>query len=388
MNKKKVAIVINSLTTGGAEKFVLRFVEKTSDQFEFYLILLYNEIKQPVRIDPDRIFHLNQNEKSGNLSNFLKLPLLAFRVHKLLRVHKIDTVFSLLTRPNFISCFLKVIGYQGKVLISERTCLTEYYATLGKTSAFIGKTLVKYLYARATFVIPNSQYSALDLKDHFGISESKIVYIPNFIDVSAIPLPPSPGTVSGSHSFTFIHIGRFRPEKNHKMLLDAFENIRLPGCKLIVLGFGDMMRSEIMGQVGKSRKREAIRIVENETNPFKYLAESDCLVLSSDFEGFPNVILEALAWGVPVISTDCKSGPREILAPSSDFTYQLNDSIEFAEYGILTPVKNPELLTASMEKLMTDADLYREYCTKSRVRARDFDVSSSVTKLAKIMEEN
>lgn len=388
MQKKRVAIVINSLTTGGAEKFILNFIEKTSDHFDFYLILLYNDIRQPVKINPEKIFHLNQNQRSGNLVNFIKIPSLSFRIHKLLKKHEIATVFSLLSRPNFISCFLKIIGYKGNVLISERTCLSEYYSTMGRVNSFIGKLLTKWLYTRATYVIPNSQYSALDLKNNFGIKDSKIIYIPNFIESSTIQITPSPNLLEDKSSFTFIHIGRFRPEKNHKMLLDAFENISLPNCRLIILGFGELMREKIFDQTSKSKKGDSIIIIENENNPFKYLAVSNCLVLSSDFEGFPNVILEALICGVPVISTDCKSGPREILAPSSDFTYQLQNSIELAKYGILTPVKNPDLLTVSMEKIITDKELYKEYCKKAMLRAQDFDVTSIVNKVSKIIEEN
>lgn len=114
-------------------------------------------------------------------------------------------------------------------------------------------------------------------------------------------------------------------------------------------------------------------LLGRQSNPYKYISQADCFVFSSNYEGFPNVLLEALACGLPIISTDCMSGPREILAPNSEPSFQIKDNIEDAEYGVLTPVDDSEKLAAAMEMMMEDESLRDSYRSKARHRAKEFD---------------
>jgi N-acetylgalactosamine-N,N'-diacetylbacillosaminyl-diphospho-undecaprenol 4-alpha-N-acetylgalactosaminyltransferase len=105
-----------------------------------------------------------------------------------------------------------------------------------------------------------------------------------------------------------------------------------------------------------------------------WLKKSDCLVLSSDYEGFGNAIVEALDSGVAVISTDCRYGPREILAPETDINISLKNRHEVAHYGILTPVKDIACMTGAMNQMVSDADLRNRYKDLGPKRAADFDI--------------
>ena len=89
------------------------------------------------------------------------------------------------------------------------------------------------------------------------------------------------------------------------------------------------------------------------------MTSADCMVMSSHFEGLPNVFLEALACGLPIISTDCPSGPREIIAPDTNRNHQTTKAIELAKYGILTPVGNADKLAEAMQ-FMYENEQYRK----------------------------
>ena len=97
-------------------------------------------------------------------------------------------------------------------------------------------------------------------------------------------------------------------------------------------------------------------------------------MLSSNVEGFPNVLIEALACGKPVISTDCSSGPRELLAPDTDLHHRAINNYEVGEFGILTPVKDVISLANAMKKMYEDAPLRNQFAAKAARRAEQFDV--------------
>jgi N-acetylgalactosamine-N,N'-diacetylbacillosaminyl-diphospho-undecaprenol 4-alpha-N-acetylgalactosaminyltransferase len=122
-----------------------------------------------------------------------------------------------------------------------------------------------------------------------------------------------------------------------------------------------------------------VHFLGHKSNPFSILAKAEILVLSSEKEGLPNIIIEALACGVPVISTDCISGPREILSPESNFESLLSNEMEFAEYGILYPVNNTELLGEALFHLLSNGKMRMQYVLKGLRYVKKYD-KSTITK--------
>ena len=108
-------------------------------------------------------------------------------------------------------------------------------------------------------------------------------------------------------------------------------------------------------------------------NPYQYLSRADIYVLSSETEGLPNIIIESMVCGTPVISSDCISGPREILYPTSDLNISLKNKIEKGTYGILYPVGEVELLKESINLLLENKDLCNEFIRKGYERIEEFD---------------
>ena len=177
---------------------------------------------------------------------------------------------------------------------------------------------------------------------------------------------------------TIINMGQMGKQKNQKDLIKAFKKIKekIKNAKLVILGQGNL-EPELKGLSKSLGIENDVYFLGWQKNPFKFLANSKIFVLSSLWEGLPYVLLEAMASGLPVVSYDCRSGPREILAPKTDSSFQTKN-IEFAEYGILVEPEKHELLTEAVVKFLSDDNLCKKFEEKSRKRAMDFDIKNII----------
>jgi len=158
-----------------------------------------------------------------------------------------------------------------------------------------------------------------------------------------------------------VTVGRLVDLKDHVTLINAFAKVREDiDVRLYIIGDGpNRKKLERLGQtLGLA---DDIRFLGWQRNPFALLKQADAFVLSSRFEGFGNVIVEAMACGLPVISTDCPSGPHEIL--------------EGGETGVLVPVGDVDALAQAITAMLSNRQKLAEYAQKSKSRVKDFDVS-------------
>ena len=372
--KPKILIFINTLGFGGAERVVSQLLVHLQKDFEIHLALLTKIIDYDIPKDV-KIFDLKQPFNENTIFTFLKLPVLALKLKRYCKKHNITKCVSFLNRPCYISGFMRSwYSFKDKILMCERT----HQSTLFKNDTFFYKTvssfLIKFAYNKADLVLTNSVVMAEDLVENFDIKVPiKVIYNP--IDVSAVKLKSldEPDYFFEPEIFHFISVGGFRKEKNYSLLLEAFAIIKELQVKLIFIGGGDL-ENELKQKAQQLNLSDKVVFAGFDANPYKYMVRADCLVLSSYVEGFPNVILEALACGKTVISTDCKSGPREILAPHSALNFQILKGFENAEYGIITSVKSPADLAMAMKEVYENKELRNKYENKASKRAEDFDV--------------
>ena len=368
---------------GGTERVVSILLDKLNDDFEFHLVLLDNSIVYPIP-SAMKIHHLSSILNTrNNLINILSIPLLSFLYARFCNKNNIEVSLSFLNRPNFISTLAKVFGLKANVIISERSYpALQYEKGFG---AWIGRSLIKILYRKADLITANSKRTALDLKQTFGLVKTPSTVIYNPINIASMQSEKEKSiTLSKFEGLTFVHVGNFNPVKNHKLLIEAFSKLNFEDCRLVLVGEG-RLEPKIKALVQKLDLQEKVIFAGRLNNPAAAMAKADCLILTSDIEGFPNVLLEALACGLPIIATDCLSGPREILSPQSDFIYQLKDDLELAEHGILTPVNSVNLLAKAMKIMYADKEMRVKYASKATERAEEFDTTKITKQFASIL---
>ncbi len=144
-----------------------------------------------------------------------------------------------------------------------------------------------------------------------------------------------------------------------------------PDLKLILVGDGPD-KEQIEALVNNLDLADSVILAGWQENIFAFMTRAKALVLCSRHEGWPNVLVEAMACGCPVIATDCQTGPREILSDN--------------EYGLLVPVDDPEALARSVEKLLTDESLKTHFQAQSRLRAQDFDLEQIGPKYVRLLQ--
>jgi len=373
MKNKNILIFCISLNRGGAERVVsLLLKEFTSlDNVNIHLVMLEDAIayELPKAITP---IILSKSHNNG-VYKFLELPLIAYKLAQYIKVQKIETVLSFLYRPNYINILAKLFGAKHKAVINIRSTTSRYLneGLLGKINLF----LIKSLFNKSDLIISNSLGVDEDLKKIMDIrTQTKVINNPldlDFIEKEKL--------ICRDIKFKFdkniryvISLGRLIPLKRNKDLIDAFYELQKQDetIKLIFLGDGSM-REELQSYCKSLNILNKVDFLGDVTNPFYYLAKSDLFVLNSQTEGFPNVLIEAMASGIPVISSDCKSGPREIL--------------KGGKYGYLYPVGDIKLLIEKMKKVLySNLDITRVK-NMNKERVFDFRVEKIMKKFTEVL---
>ncbi len=337
MSSKNILVFCATMQKGGAERVISLLLKELENErnIKVHFMMMEDGIDYdlPKSITP---IILSNSKKSG-VKKLLELPFIAMKLKKYIKENNINIVMSFLYRPNYINILAKIFGSSHKSIINIRSTTSRYKneGLLGKINLF----LINNLFDKADLIISNSKGVDEDLKSIMNITtNTKVIYNP--VDIKYIN---SKKDICEDVDFDFkedkkyvISVGRLIPLKRNIDLIKAFFELQKEDDNLEVLFLGDgILKDDLINDCVKLVIKDKVHFLGNVKNPFYYLAKSDLFVLNSEIEGFPNVLVEAMACRLPVISSDCKSGPREIL--------------EDEKYGLLYPVGDISSLIEKMK---------------------------------------
>lgn len=350
---QKLAIFIYSLGSGGAERVVATLLPILNLKFEVHLILMSDKFSY--EIPPCKIHFLENSSPSENaLLKFIKLPFLALKYKKLCQSLGINTQFVFLNRPNYIALLARIFGLKARLVINECTTPSVMYAKKNLTS-LINLCLIRLLYPSADLILANSQGNKEDLLENFHIKPEKCELLYNAIDLENIE-KKAKEPINLKDKF-ILSVGRLDKGKNHALLIKAYARLKTD-LKLVILGEG-VLKDELENLIKVLNLEDKVLLLGFDSNPYKYMSKCEFFAFASIFEGFSNVLIEALACGCAVVCTEHKSGAKELFG---------ND-----EFGLLVEVDNENSLYKGLKLMLKDQSLREAYKKKAKTHALDFD---------------
>lgn len=383
-----IAILVPSLGIGGAERVAAYlgnyYYEKGHNVFYFFLA------------NSGRAFFPAKGTvvKTHVFSPFLRgkttdiIRELAFAAHsyrKLKKRYRIDVAISFMETCNYINICSKG---KEKVVISVRTVLSERSECRG---VILNKSWIKALYNRADQIVAVSEYVKNDLSKEYGIRDKKIVAIPN-ISVLYESIQEDLPWKYGSKAI--VSVGRLDPIKQHDRMIRAFSYVskRQPEARLLLVGGGNQI-NYLQSVCKKMQMENSVVFIGESTDVGYYLQHARAFVMSSRVDGFPNAMVEAMACGVPVITTDSRGGCGEIVGK-----VRSADEIQYCKYGILTPhmegqpseqiqlSKEEKMLGEGMLQLLENDELNKKYSDRARKRSEDYSEGKIMARWDQILK--
>ncbi|EKD44103.1 MAG: glycosyl transferase group 1 [uncultured bacterium (gcode 4)] len=311
MTRKKIYFLINSLGAGGAERVVSNIATDFSWSHNVTIITLKDEKFFDL---PENVKYLPLSHTRNNLVMVMLIPWFYFRLRSLLPEY--DTGVSFLEISNFLH------------ILARRNAIISFRIHIDFFRGFVGsvyRLLIKLLYPKAGKIIVNSEENRYDLADFLYIPINRITTIYNPISVAEIEQKKQEPVESWileriKDKKVFVTTGRLEWQKHHELIIQAFQKLYLLGERdFIWLIVGDWWeRNRLEKMVADSSLQGNVLFLGTQKNVFKYLSIAHYFVYASEIEWFPNVLIEAMACNLPIITSDFKSGAKECVLWSYD----------------------------------------------------------------------
>lgn len=389
----KILIILDSLALGGgAEKFAASLGTELHKNHKIYYLTSFDD--NPKYNFEGEYLTFNENHSKNILSKIIDFFVMSYKIKRICKKKEIDLIISVGEVANFRAILSKYF-FRNKVKIYASHHL---YPEIHK----INWDRIKFLYPEADKIICVSKTIEKVLKEKYGLNNLLTIY--NMIDIQSNLEKANEQLIEdykeiSAERFVFINIGRLNFQKGQWFLIRSFKKVtaKYEDAILFILGDGDL-KPKFTKLIKELKLERNVFLLGNQENVYPFLKMSDCFVLSSLLEGFPLTLIETLSINIPIISADCKTGPRECLCPELDLDQKINYPY-LGEYGVLIEPfekklkfsndkldKTELMLSNIMIKLIEEPELRKKY-SHGFNRAKNFDKNIIIDKWEEIFTE-
>ncbi len=353
----KVLFVTPTLAFGGAERVLLTLIA-TMDRRAYKPVLAALSTTGSYQGEVPDWLRVHDLKRESRFS----FPGLIFKMADVLRRERPDIAVAFTGLANLVVLLAHRLAKTGtRIVVTEHINPTQMYASAEEPLGIVKRKMIRWLYPSADQIIAVSQGVRDDLVGNFGLPPEKIAVVYDPVDlrrVRDLGAEPAGHPWFASVRPVIASAGRMTSQKDFPTLLRAFAILRRTyPARLVLIGDGPE-KNRLRGLAWELGVAEDTAFVGYRPNPYKYMARASVFVLPSKFEGFGLVLVEAMALGVPVVSTCCPSGPEEILRRGAD--------------GLLVPVGDHERLASAITRLLIRPDLRAWFSRCGLARAEHF----------------
>ncbi|WP_215114277.1 glycosyltransferase [Exiguobacterium sp. s70] len=399
--KKNLVLLIPQMYRGGAERVVSRLSSLLKNDYNIKVVV-FDDSRISYDLDCE-IISLNVPPQINStwFSKIINVVLRVYRYSKFKRTYQTDITYSFGDTANIIN----ILSFGNDKKITSIRGFKRVKTGKNFTEKFITKPVSKFIANKSNKIVSVSELISYNISYHYNISKDKIITSYNGYDIANILKKSEENIEQEVSDFiqnkkVIISAGTFRHEKGYWHLLKSFYELKKINDKavLLILGEdynGEKLKSDLL--TTELKLEDSVMFLGYKKNPYKYFNVADTYVLSSVFEGFPNAMVEAMACSLPIVATDCPSGPREILEPSLSLGKKVTEPL-YGEFGCLVPkfsekedyraneIHDEHKSTAEViNKLLTDQQINSFYRNQSLKRANQFSYESWLKKQVEIL---
>lgn len=377
--KKNISIISITLGSGGAEKVISLLLKKLPSDYNVHLVLFYNVLHFNV---PENVKLVALSSSDSNSPFYLKLIhciRFFFKYLKFIKRENISISISFLAFPNLINGMIGVLSKSTKIIISERGFPSDNVTS--RTSFLISKIFYPILYNKCDRLFSNSVHINEDLEKNFGVKiPMNVIYNP----IELLKIKVDSGNLSQEIScLKVVTAGSLIVRKNQSMIIKAID-LSHNDYSLSIYGGGNL-KEELQKEIDEKKLNDKIQLKGVIKNINEKLVENHCFVLSSYTEGFPNSLLEGLACGLPAISTNCLSGPLELLNNNDPINIKDGDFFK-GKYGLLVNNNDEVGLKKALDFYYENPAERKKYSELSLRRAKDYSLPIVYKEFKKFIE--
>lgn len=388
-NRKRIMLIVPMLDQGGLERVCALTAQLLKTAYDVHLVV-FNTEGMIYDVSGVHLIDLQLGAVPGKFGKLLNVLKRVKRVRQLKKELDIQISYSFGQTANLVN------------VLSKQRDVT--WAGIRGYGALDDKKEMSFVCKRADRMVSCTKVMEADIAASYSVKSSATLYNPCNLEeirqLARADVEPEFEEFLQRPGKTVVSMGRAHDVKGfwHLMKSVSLVKKKIPDVKLMFIGAGDFSEYKELAQ--KLHMEKDVLFTGVQKNPFALLARADVYALTSDSEGFPNALIEAMSSGLPCVSVNCKTGPAEIF--QDDYRKSENQSKVYqADYGILTPIlkgeKNLEpdsftpeekIFAEELEKLLQDEAAWTAYQKKAVKRASDFGMEAYVEAIEKLIEED